>query len=124
MTAKRNSRVAIEMVSSSAGLAMTERTILSIVMNAEDLSTERRAEYRAFIIGGFRKQNVEVEQERVMDISEAAKLLNKTTRTVIRLLNQKHLVRVRLPGRKRGAGVLASSVRELLATSAQLGAGK
>jgi hypothetical protein len=59
--------------------------------------------------------------DRVLDVSETATSLRQTRRTVFRLLKEGNLTRVKLPGRKRGCGILASSVSELLRRCATTG---
>jgi hypothetical protein len=103
------------------GITASERALVAILTNANDIPASRRDAILSAITEEPKSLVPPVVADRVLDVSEAATSLRQTRRTVFRLLKEGNLTRVKLPGRKRGCGILASSVSELLRRCATKG---
>jgi len=72
------------------------------------------AKDKAAIIREQTGAHAPVEPDRLLCIRAAADRLDKTPRTIFNLLKSGHLTRIKLPGRKRGAGVRNSELTALI----------
>jgi excisionase family DNA binding protein len=96
----------------------TMRAIEALLRASDDLPVARRDELLRRLSADAPPHPQPSAPERVLSVREAADALHVTTRTVQRLCTQGHLKRVRLPGRTRGVGILASSLTDLLSAGA------
>ncbi len=100
----------------------TERALVAILTNSNDIPANRRDEILALLTNAPKAEEATPLPDRIITVPETASALRQTKRTVHRLCNEGHLVRVKFPGRKNAAGILASSVSALLQKCAVSGA--
>lgn len=98
-------------------ISTSERAIVAILSNASDIAASRRDALLDFIAKPSIDAHASPLPDRVLTVEEVAAALRQTKRTIHRLCTERQLVRVRFPGRKNAAGILSSSVSDLIRKS-------